>query len=263
MPGGLKLPGFLFIYVTLRIVLCPEMSLSTLETLLGHKFESPDLLERALTHRSWAHEKMKGEPDAKVREAENESLEFVGDSVLGLVIAEQLYTKHPGAAEGDLTLMKHRLVSMPTLAGIASAMDLGTFLRMGRGEEQSGGREKPAILADTLEAIIGAVFFDSGYEAARELVTRVFADEMSAVTPKSSLDFKTLLQETLQAKKLAAPVYTLLRSEGQPHDRTFFVEATWDGGSSSGTGRSIKAAEMVAASEALRMIAETNGDKLT
>jgi len=239
------------------------MSLAKLETLLGHTFQSPDLLERALTHRSWAHEKMKGEADAKVRSTENESLEFVGDSVLGLVIAEQLYTKHPGAAEGDLTLMKHRLVSMQTLAGIASGLNLGEFLRMGRGEEQSGGREKPAILADTLEAIIGAVFFDSGYIAARAFVTRVFAEEMSSVTPKSSLDFKTLLQETLQAKKLAAPVYTLLRSEGQPHDRTFFVEASWSGGTSTGTGRSIKAAEMMAASEALKMIAETNGDKST
>lgn len=239
------------------------MSLATLETLLGHKFQSPDLLERALTHRSWAHEKMKGEADAVVRTAENESLEFVGDSVLGLVIAEQLYTKHPGAAEGDLTLMKHRLVSMQTLAGIASGLDLGSFLRMGRGEEQSGGREKPAILADTLEAIIGAIFFDSGYDAARTFVTQIFEEEMSAVTPKSSLDFKTLLQETLQARKLAAPVYSVLRSEGQPHDRTFFVEATWEGGVSNGSGRSIKSAEMMAASEALRMIAETNGDKLT
>ena len=237
------------------------MSLAKLETLLGHKFQSPDLLERALTHRSWAHEKLKGEAEARVRSAENESLEFVGDSVLGLVIAEQLYTKHPGAAEGDLTLMKHRLVSMQTLAGIALGLTLGEFLRMGRGEEQSGGREKPAILADTLEAIIGAVFFDSGYIAARAFVTRIFAEEIKTVTPKTSLDYKTLLQETLQAKKLAAPVYSLLRSEGQPHDRTFFVEASWQGGTSNGSGRSIKAAEMMAANEALKIIAETNGDR--
>ena len=230
------------------------MSLAKLETLLGHKFQSPDLLERALTHRSWAHEKLKGEPDARVRESENESLEFVGDSVLGLVIAEHLYTKHPGAAEGDLTLMKHRLVSMQTLAEIASGLNLGAYLRMGRGEEQSGGREKPAILADTLEAIIGAVFFDSGYVAARAFVTRVFAEQIKTVTPKTSLDFKTLLQETLQAQKLSAPVYTLLRTEGQPHDRTFFVEASWAGGTSTGTGRSIKSAEMMAANEALKML---------
>ena len=230
------------------------MSFAKLETLLGHRFESPDLLERALTHRSWAHEKLKGKADGEIRKSENESLEFVGDSVLGLVIAEQLYTKHPGAAEGDLTLMKHRLVSMQTLAGIAAGLDLGSYLRMGRGEEQSGGREKPAILADTLEAIIGAVFFDSGYDAARGFVTRIFADAITTVTPKSSLDYKTMLQETLQARKLAAPVYSVLRSEGQPHDRTFYVEAAWEGGTSNGSGRSIKAAEMVAASEALKII---------
>ena len=230
------------------------MSLANLETLLGHKFQSPELLQRAITHRSWAHEKLKGQSEEKIREAENESFEFVGDSVLGLAVAEQLYTRNPDAAEGDLTLMKHRLVSTQTLADLAAGLELGQYLRMGRGEEQSGGREKPAILADTLEAIIGAVFFDSGYIAARALVARIFADEMKAVTPKSSLDYKTLLQETLQARKLTAPVYKLLRSEGQPHDRTFFVEASWAEGTATGTGRSIKSAEMMAASEALKML---------
>lgn len=237
------------------------MSLAKLENQIGHKFQKPELLERALTHRSWAHEKLKGEPETKVREAENESLEFVGDSVLGLAIAEQLYTKHPGAAEGDLTLMKHRLVSMPTLAEIAARLDLGPHLRMGRGEEQSGGREKPAILADTLEAIIGAIFFDSGYISARAFVTRIFADEIKTVTPKTSLDYKTLLQETLQAQKLTAPEYAVVRTEGQPHDRTFYVEASWQGGRSNGSGRSIKAAEMEAASEALKMLNNTTDSK--
>jgi ribonuclease-3 len=237
------------------------MSLAKLENLVGHKFQKPEMLERALTHRSWAHEKLKGEAEATVRESENESLEFVGDSVLGLAVAEQLYTKHPGAAEGDLTLMKHRLVSMPTLAGIASRLKLGDFLRIGRGEEQSGGREKPAILADTLEAIIGAVFFDSGYIAARALVARLFADELKTVTAKGSLDYKTLLQETLQAQKLAAPEYNVVRTEGQPHDRTFYVAASWQGGTSNGSGRSIKAAEMMAASEALKMIESDKDQK--
>lgn len=230
------------------------MSLAKLEKLLGHTFRSPELLQRAITHRSWAHEKMKGQSEATIRGAENESLEFVGDSVLGLAIAELLYNEHPGSAEGDLTLMKHRLVSMRTLAEVAKGLDLGSFLRISRGEERSGGREKPAILADTFEAIVGAVFFDGGYVAARSLVTDVFAEELKSVTPRGSLDFKTLLQETLQAQKLAAPVYTLIRSEGQPHDRTFFVEASWADGRATGSGRSIKAAEMMAASEALRAI---------
>jgi len=243
------------------------MSLAKLESSLGHKFLTPELLERALTHRSWAHEHLKGQPEEKLRESENESFEFVGDSVLGLAIAEQLYTKHPGVGEGDLTLMKHRLVSMATLAEIAETLQLGQYLRMGRGEDISGGRTKPAILADTLEAIIGAIFFDSGYIAARAFVANIFADQLKSVTPQSSLDYKTLLQETLQAKKLAAPVYRLVSTEGQPHDRTFYVDAVWDDGKASGTGRSIKTAEMMAASNALKAIAanesETGRAKLT
>ena len=230
------------------------MSLAKLETSLGHRFEKPELLERAVTHRSWAHERLKRESEEKIRGAENELLEFIGDSVLGLAIAEQLYAKNPNAAEGDLTLMKHRLVSTATLAAIGDSLDLGSYLRLGRGEEASGGREKPQLLANVLEAIIGAIFIDSGYVAARAFVSRIFADELKSVTPKSSVDYKTLLQERLQAKKMSAPTYTLIRSEGQPHDRTFHVEAVWAEGKAAGSGRSIKAAEMMAASEALKVI---------
>ena len=230
------------------------MSLAKLETSLGHRFEKPELLERAVTHRSWAHERLKREPEEKIRGAENELLEFIGDSVLGLAIAEQLYTKNPTAAEGDLTLMKHRLVSTATLAAIGDSLELGSYLRLGRGEEASGGREKPQLLANVLEAVIGAIFIDSGYIAARSFVSRIFADELKNVTPKTSVDYKTLLQERLQAKKMSAPTYTLVRSDGQPHDRTFHVEAVWAEGKAAGSGRSIKAAEMMAASEALKTI---------
>jgi ribonuclease-3 len=150
--------------------------------------------------------------------------------------------------------MKHRLVSTAMLASIGEALDLGSYMRLGRGEETSGGRTKPQLLANVVEAIIGAIFLDSGYIAARSFVSRIFAEELKKVTPKSSLDYKTLLQETLQARKLAAPVYTLVNTEGQPHDRTFYVEAAWAEGTATGTGRSIKAAEMMAASEALKML---------
>ena len=152
------------------------MKLANLENQLGHSFRSIALLERALTHRSWAHEHLPGETDEKLRETENESFEFVGDSVLGLVVAEHLFLNNPGSSEGDLTLMKHHLVSTTTLAKIARTLNLGEFIRMGRGEEKTRGREKPAILADTLEAVIAAVFFDSGYIAARACVgrTKVF-----------------------------------------------------------------------------------------
>ena len=230
------------------------MSLAKLETSLGHRFEKPELLERAVTHRSWAHERLKRESEEKIRGSENELFEFIGDSVLGLAIAEQLYAKNPNAAEGDLTLMKHRLVSTATLAEIGDSLELGSYLRLGRGEEASGGREKPQLLANVLEAIIGAIFIDSGYVAARSFVSRIFADELKSVTPKSSVDYKTLLQERLQANKMSAPTYTLVRSEGQPHDRTFHVEAVWADGKAAGSGRSIKSAEMMAASEALKAI---------
>jgi len=230
------------------------MIIAELENLLGYKFANAALLERALTHRSWAHENLPGETEEKIRESENESLEFVGDSVLGLVIAEQLYTKHPSLAEGDLTLMKHSLVSAATLFRIAQSFNLGHYVKIGRGEEKTGGRQKQAILADTVEAIIAAVFFDGGYGAATTFICRLFACEMDSVTPTSSVDYKTLLQETLQAERLSAPVYSIVKTEGLPHARTFFVEAEWNTGKSHGTGGSIKSAEMMAASEALKTL---------
>lgn len=230
------------------------MKLAKLENLLGYRFQNTSLLERALTHRSWAHENMPGETEEKIRETENESFEFVGDSVLGLAVAEKLFLDDPTLSEGDLTLMKHHLVSMTTLAETAGRLNIGGFIRMGRGEEKTGGREKPAILADALEAVIAAVFFDSGYVAVRSVVANILAGEFRSVTPKSSLDYKTLLQETLQAGKLPAPEYTLIKSEGLPHERTFFVEASWDSGRSEGSGNSIKSAEMSAAREALEKL---------
>ena len=227
------------------------MNFATLEKLLGYEFSDRKLLERAVTHRSWAYEKLPGGTDEEIREIQNESLEFVGDSVVGLVIAETLFRLNPGMSEGDLTLMKHRLVSTTTLSEIARETGLGKFIRLGRGEEKTGGREKAALLADTLEALIAAVFFDGGYKAAVECVGRIFAAELGKATPAASNDFKTMLQEKLQAQRLSAPTYTLVKAEGMPHSRTFVVEAKWSGGSSVGTGRSIKSAEMMAASEAL------------
>ena len=235
------------------------MNTAKLESLIGYTFRKPELIARALTHRSWAHENLPGATDESIRDATNESFEFVGDSVLGLVIAEELFTKNPNLGEGDLTLMKHHLVSTSTLAEIAGKLELGSFVKMGRGEDKTGGRKKSAILADTLEAVIAAVFFDSGYVSTRAFVKTIFADHLKAATPERSLDYKTMLQETLQAKKFSAPTYTLLRTEGQPHSRTFHVEARWQSGHSEGTGRSIKAAEMMAASEALKVLQNGKG----
>jgi ribonuclease-3 len=230
------------------------MNLATFENLVGYAFQDPALLERALTHRSWAHENLAGRSENEIRAAENESFEFVGDSVLGLAVSEQLFQKYPDASEGQLTLMKHRLVSMATLAEIAESLNIGELIRVGRGEEKTGGRNKKAILADTLEAIIAAVFFDGGYISARAFVSRVFAEQFRNVTPKGSVDYKPLLQEILQSERLSGPVYSLIRTEGQPHERTFFVEASWDTGRAEGHGSSIKSAEMMAASEALKSL---------
>ncbi len=230
------------------------MDAGALENLIGYTFADRELLLRALTHRSWAHEHFPSGSDDKMSEIENESLEFVGDSVLGLAVAEWLYRNHPGRNEGDLTMMKHRLVSAATLADTARSMGLGTFIRLGRGELKTGGRTKPAILADALEAVIGAVFFDGGYTAAAKCVSVVFASHLAKATPRASTDFKTMLQEKLQAAKLAAPSYSLVSSEGMPHSRTFVVEAAWHGGRARGTGPSIKSAEMMAASEALNAL---------
>ena len=228
--------------------------LSQLENLIGHKFRDLNMLERAVTHRSWAFENKNGESEDAIRMTENESLEFVGDSVLGLIIAEQLFLSNPTLGEGDLTLMKHHLVSTGTLAKLGENLKLGDYLKMGKGEEKTGGRKKQALLANTLEAIIGAVFFDGGYTAARVFVGRIFAEELRAATPRTSIDYKSLLQETLQSAKRSAPVYNVVKTDGPPHARIFSVVATWDGGTSSGEGSSIKAAEMEAASAALQML---------
>lgn len=229
-------------------------NLSSLENLLGYKFQNLALLERAVTHRSWAHEKMPFGDDAEVRGLQNESLEFVGDSVVGLAVAEQLFVLHPKASEGDLSLMKHHLVSEGILAKLAQKLDLGKYMRFGRGEEKTGGRQKQALLADALEAVIAAIFFDTGYISARAFVNRVFAEEFRRATPKSTLDYKTMLQETLQKDKRPAPAYNIIKTEGPPHDTTFFVEVVWDGGRTDAEGSSIKAAEMTAASLALKKI---------
>ena len=232
--------------------------LTNLENLIGHRFADMNLLQRSVTHRSWAYENLPGESEEKIRDAENESMEFLGDSVLGLVIAERLYQNNPHHNEGDLTLMKHHLVSTATLAKIADSLNIGEYVRVGRGEEKTGGRKKQALLANTLEAVIAAVFLDGGYAAARVFLGRIFSDELRAATPKNSSDYKTLLQELLQADKQTAPTYEVIKTDGPPHARVFLVEATWASGKTRGQGNSIKSAEMMAAAEALDMLKPQN-----
>lgn len=232
-----------------------SQNLARLEQLIGYKFQDIELLRRAMTHRSWAYENAPfGDNGDGARSLQNESLELVGDAVLGLAVVEQLYHKHSTASEGELTLMKHRLVSTGTIAEAAQRINLGEFLRVGKGEEKTGGRRKQALLADTFEAVLGAIFFDSGYTSARAFVQRVLADEIRKATPTSSIDYKTLLQETLQADKREAPVYSVVKTSGPPHNRVFHVEAVWESGAVRGKGTSIKQAEMMAASLALKQL---------
>jgi ribonuclease-3 len=246
-------PAFFFSAQSLKSDFVPAMKHSELEKVLGHKFTSPDLLERALTHRSWANEhSARDRVDDK--RPENETLEFVGDSVVGLVVAEELFRRNPNETEGGLSLMKHSLVRTESLASAAERIGLAGHIRLSPGEDKIGGRKNPAILADTFEAVVAAIFLDADYGAARAFVIREMGDAIGKATPQASLDYKTLLQETLQANKMSAPTYHLVRTEGQPHDRTFYVEAVWTSGRTSGSGRSIKAAEMMAASNALEML---------
>ncbi|RKN38803.1 ribonuclease III [Streptomyces hoynatensis] len=221
-------------------------SLATLEGRLGYRLE-PALLIRALTHRSYAYENG-GLPT-------NERLEFLGDSVLGLIVTDTLYRRHPDLAEGQLAKLRAAVVQARALAEVARGLDLGAFVRLGRGEEVTGGRNKASILADTLEAVIGAVYLDQGLEAADALVHRLF----DPVIERSSnlgagLDWKTSLQELSAAEGLGVPEYVISET-GPDHEKTFTAAARVGGETyGTGTGRSKKEAEQQAAETAWRAI---------
>jgi ribonuclease III len=229
----------------------PDLDL--LEKTINYNFRDRELLQRAITHRSWAHERVARGSEEEARRLHNEAFEFLGDSVLGLVVADYLCRVYPKVTEGELSRMKHRLVSAPTLAKASQRLQLGDFLRFGRGEEKSGGRAKHALLADVFEAVTGAIFLDGGLDAAAAFVQRALSEELEQVNPiaAAAADFKTMLQEKLQAEHRTAPQYRVIETFGPPHRRTFHVELVWDAGSVRGEGRSIKAAEAAAAREAL------------
>lgn len=228
-------------------------NLDALEEILGYQFHNRLLLEQAVTHRSWAYEQIKPGEEEKARRLDNEAFEFVGDSVLGLVVADHLFRSFPDLNEGSLSRMKHSLVSARTIAKAAEHLHLGQFLRVGRGEEKTGGRSKKALLADVFEAVVAAVFLDGGFTAASEFVCRALDAELKSTDPKSAAagDYKTMLQERLQAERQATPQYSVVETTGPPHRRMFHVEVTWEGGSVRGQGRTVKAAEMEAARAAL------------
>lgn len=217
-----------------------------LEGRLGYTLESA-LLVRALTHRSYAYENG-GLPT-------NERLEFLGDSVLGTVVTDTLYRTHPDLPEGQLAKLRAAVVNSRALAGVSRGLELGLFIRLGRGEEGTGGRDKASILADTLEAVIGAVYLDQGLEAASELVHRLF-DPLIELSSNlgAGLDWKTSLQELTASEGLGVPEY-LVSETGPDHEKTFTAAARVGGVSyGTGTGRSKKEAEQQAAESAWRAI---------
>jgi ribonuclease-3 len=207
----------------------------------------PGLLERALTHRSYAYENG-GLPT-------NERLEFLGDSVLGLVVTDALYRAHPELPEGQLAKLRAAVVNMRALAEVGRELDLGRYVRLGRGEESTGGRDKASILADTLEALLGAVYIEAGLERAAELVHRLFDPLIEeAATLGAGLDWKTSLQELTAAGSLGVPEYVVTET-GPDHEKEFRAVVMVSGDAhGEGSGRSKKEAEQEAAASAWRSI---------
>ena len=229
-------------------------ALQALQQRLGHRFHQPELLRRALTHRSFGAE-------------HNERLEFLGDAVLSLAVSGLLFARHGGSDEGDLTRVRAHLVREDSLHRVALALGLPEVLRLSEGEVRGGGAQRPSILADALEAVIGAVFVDGGYEPAQALVQRLFGEVITSTEADSwSKDAKTELQEWLQARRVPVPVYRIVATRGQAHAQTFEVECAVPvlGLAEAGEGRSRRIAEQEAARRLLQSLkaSDTPGNPL-
>lgn len=218
--------------------------LNRLETRLGYQFVQADLLKRAITHRSAASR-------------HNERLEFLGDSILSLVIAEALYHRFPEVSEGDMSRMRATLVREKTLAELAREFDLGEYLILGPGELKSGGFRRESILADTVEAIIGAIYLDAGMDVIRDLLLRWYAQRLEEIRPGvEQKDPKTRLQELLQGRRKPLPNYAVVRVKGEAHNQEFTVQCEIDGLQDAivGIGSSRRKAEQAAAEKALEQL---------
>jgi ribonuclease-3 len=221
----------------------PE-GLAELERRLGYKFQNPELARQALTHRSF------GTPH-------NERLEFLGDSLLNCAVATLLYERFPKLPEGDLSRLRAGLVNQSSLSDVAAELALGEKLRLGEGELKSGGFRRPSILADAVEALLGAVYLDAGFDAVRKVVEKALAERLQREENLPvDKDPKTALQEHLQGRKLALPRYAVQRTEGEAHDQTFTVECRVDdlGLAATGRGASRRAAEQGAAEMILQQL---------
>ncbi len=218
-----------------------------LEARLGYSFQDRALLENALTHSSYANENRSRGLES------NERLEFLGDSVLGMVTADYLYRRHPDLPEGDLTRTRAALVCESSLVEVAGALDLGSYLKLGRGEDSGGGRERPSIRADAVEAVIAAIYLDGGIGSARKFIQRFILDRESEHS--ASRDYKTTLQELVQRTPGRNIAYRLVRESGPDHCRVFTMEVTvGDAVMGCGEGRSKKEAEQNAAKAAIEQL---------
>jgi ribonuclease-3 len=216
---------------------------------LDYDFENPELIAEALRHSSFVNEQ--NDPDLR----DNERLEFLGDAVINLVVGHLLMDRFPDIREGELSRMRANLVNESRLAAIARSLNLGAFIQLGRGEEQTNGREKNSILADTLEAAAAAVYLDGGLEAAFSLLERYFAPLLKTIQRTSAnRDYKSRLQELLQEHQGSVPVYQVIAETGPDHDKTFHVEVAIADQHIAGSGRSKKLAEQDAARRALGIL---------
>ena len=216
-----------------------------LEAAIGYRFQNITLLQNALTHSSYANERWHNSLKS------NERLEFLGDSILGMVVAEYLYKNFPDRPEGELTRMRADMVCEKTLASVAARINLGHHLMLGNGEEQGGGRSRDSILADAVESVIAASFLDGGMAAARSFIEKFILVEVP-VRKMHNADYKTALQELIQQKKNQTLSYALVGESGPDHDKRFEVEVSLNGRViGTGTGSSMKRAEQMAAQSAL------------
>lgn len=225
-----------------------QNELSVFMNLIGYQFNSPDLLNRALTHSSYNNEK------SNTQKVNNERLEFLGDAILDAVISEHLYNRFSAYEEGDLTRKRACIVCEHSLAECACKLQIGKYLLLGKGEENTGGRKRNSILADTVEALFGAIYLDGGWDKARAFILDCLENLIEeAVNGKRYLDYKTKLQEVIQAKSGLDIHYETVKEEGPDHNKTFYIDVfVGKKVKGSGAGKSKKEAEQNAAQDALQ-----------
>lgn len=229
------------------MIMAEGYTLQLLEERIGYRFQKPELLKQALTHSSFTNEQ-------KINKAKNyERLEFLGDAVLEVVSSEFLFRSHPDVPEGELTKMRASMVCEPSLAFCARDLELGQFIRLGKGEENTGGRKRESITSDVMEAVIGAIYLDGGMESAKAFIDRFVLSDLE--DKRLFYDSKSNLQEILQGKLKKEFHYELLEESGPEHDKTFVVEVFMEEESlGKGSGRTKKAAEQQAAYQALLLL---------